>query len=62
MADMKNSYKILVRKPEGKRPLGRLRYRLEDNVKMDMKDRHRIGSIGGLMQNYYFPLPKKHTK
>jgi hypothetical protein len=28
------SYRILVRKPEGKRPLGRPRYRWEDNTKI----------------------------
>jgi hypothetical protein len=28
-------YRVLVRKPEGKRPLGRPRGRWEDNVKMD---------------------------
>jgi hypothetical protein len=27
-----------VRKPEGKRPLGRSRRRWEDNIKMDLKD------------------------
>jgi hypothetical protein len=29
-------YKVLVGKPEGKRPLGRLRNRREDNIKMDL--------------------------
>jgi hypothetical protein len=29
---------ILVGKPEGKRPLGRLRRRLEDNIKMDLQE------------------------
>jgi hypothetical protein len=33
-----NAYKILVRKPEGKRPLGRPRRRWEDNIKMDLKE------------------------
>jgi len=27
---------VLVGKPEGKRPLGRLRRRWEDNIKMDL--------------------------
>jgi hypothetical protein len=27
----------LVRKPEGKRPLGRTRYRWEDNIRMDLR-------------------------
>jgi len=28
-------YKVLVGKPEGKRPLGSTRHRWEDNIKMD---------------------------
>ena len=32
----RNAYRILVGKSEGKRPLGRLRRRLEDNIKMDL--------------------------
>jgi len=31
-------YRVLVEKPGGKRPLGRLRYRWEDNVKMDLQE------------------------
>jgi hypothetical protein len=27
-----------VGKPEGKRPLGRLKYRWEDNIKMDLQE------------------------
>jgi hypothetical protein len=34
----KNSYRILVGKPEGKRPLGRPRRRWEDNVRMDLRE------------------------
>jgi hypothetical protein len=30
-----NAYKILIRKPEGKRPLEGERDRLEDDIKMD---------------------------
>jgi len=30
-------YRNLVGKPEGKRPLGRLRRRREDNIKMDLQ-------------------------
>jgi hypothetical protein len=32
-----NVYSILVRKPEGKRPLGRTRRKWEDSVKMDLR-------------------------
>ena len=31
-------YRVLVRKPEGKRPLGRPRSRWEDNIKMDLQE------------------------
>jgi hypothetical protein len=31
-------YRVLVRKPEGKRPLERSRRRWEDNIKMDLQE------------------------
>jgi hypothetical protein len=33
-----NIYRAQVRKLEGERKLGRLRQRLEDNIKMDLKE------------------------
>jgi hypothetical protein len=33
-----NAYRILVGKPEGKRPLGRPRRRWVDNIKMDLRE------------------------
>jgi hypothetical protein len=33
-----NTYKILVRKPEGKKPFGRSRCIWEYNIKTDLKD------------------------
>jgi hypothetical protein len=33
-----HSYRMLVGKPEGKRPLGRPRRRWEDNIKMDLQE------------------------
>jgi hypothetical protein len=33
-----NAYRILVGKPEGKRPLGRFRGRWKDNIKMDLRE------------------------
>jgi hypothetical protein len=33
-----NAYRILVAKPEGKRPLGRPRCRWVDNIKMDLRE------------------------
>jgi len=31
-------YRVLVGKPEGRRPLGRPKLRLEDNIKMDLQE------------------------
>jgi transposase len=31
-------YRVLVGRPEGKRPLGRPRRKWEDNIKMDLRD------------------------
>jgi hypothetical protein len=31
-------YRVLVGRPEGKRPLERLRRKCEDNIKMDLKE------------------------
>jgi hypothetical protein len=36
MGEMRNSYKMLVRKPEAKRSLGRPRHRLKDDIKTDL--------------------------
>jgi hypothetical protein len=36
LGESRNAYRILVGKPEGKRPLGRPRHRLEDNIKIDL--------------------------
>jgi hypothetical protein len=35
---MRNVYRLLVKNPEGKRPLGRSRRRWEDNIKMDLTE------------------------
>jgi hypothetical protein len=42
MGEMRNEYKILVGKPEGKRPLARTRHRYYDNIRMDLR---KIGCI-----------------
>jgi hypothetical protein len=34
MGENRNAYRLLVRKPEGKRPLGRLRRMRVDNIRM----------------------------
>jgi hypothetical protein len=43
MGDRRDEYRIMVGKPEGNRPLGRPRYRWEDNVKVDLKERKSVG-------------------
>jgi hypothetical protein len=36
MGETRNAYRLLVGKPEGKRPLGRPKRRLVDNIKIDL--------------------------
>jgi hypothetical protein len=36
MGENRNAYRLLVGKPEGKRPLGRPRRRWVDNIRMDL--------------------------
>jgi hypothetical protein len=43
MGEGKDIYRVLVRRPEGKRPLGRPRHKWEDNIKMDLRE---IGNDG----------------
>jgi hypothetical protein len=38
MGERKGVCKVLVLKPEGKRPLGRPRRRWENNIKMDLQE------------------------
>jgi hypothetical protein len=57
MGEKRNACRILVGKPEGKKPIGRPRHRWVDNVKMDLRelgwcdmdwiDWVRIGTNGG---------------
>jgi hypothetical protein len=61
MGKTRNAYRILVGKPEGKRPLERPRRRWMDNIKMDLieigwdgmvwtgSNWLRIGTSGGLL-------------
>jgi hypothetical protein len=37
MGEGRGVYRVLVRRPEGKRSLGRPRHRWEDNIKMDLR-------------------------
>jgi hypothetical protein len=38
MGEGRYVYRVLVERPEGKRPLGRSRRRWEDNIKMDLRE------------------------
>ena len=40
-------HRVLVGKPEGKRPLGKPRRRWEDNIKMDLRE---VGGAGDWME------------
>jgi hypothetical protein len=61
MGEGRNLYRVLVGKPEGRRPLGRPRRTREDGIKMDLREIGygrgvwsgftwlRIGTVGGLL-------------
>jgi hypothetical protein len=59
MGEGRGAYRVLVGRPQGKRPLGRPRYRWEDNIKMDLQEVGwgawtgliwlRIGTGGGVL-------------
>jgi hypothetical protein len=38
MGEKRNAYRVLVGKPEGKRPLRKLGHRWEHNIKMDLRE------------------------
>jgi hypothetical protein len=38
MGQERKVYKVLVGKPKGKRPLGRLKCRWEDGIRMDLRE------------------------
>ena len=48
MGEGRGVHRVLVGKPEGKRPLGRTRRRWEDNIKMDLQEVG--GSCGDWME------------
>jgi hypothetical protein len=43
MGERRGVYRVLVGKPEGKRPLGRPRHRWENNNRTDLQD---VGCVG----------------
>jgi hypothetical protein len=38
MVEKRGAYRILVRRPEGRQPLGRRRRKWEDNIKTDLQE------------------------
>ena len=69
MGEDRGVQRVLVGKPEGKRPLGRPRRRREDNIKMDLQqvggvrgdwmelaqDRDRWRALVGTVRDFWFP-------
>jgi hypothetical protein len=69
MGEDRRVHRVLVGKPEGKRPLGRPRRRWEDNIKMDLyevgggrgdlmelaQDRDRWQALVGTVRNFGVP-------
>jgi hypothetical protein len=65
MGKKRNEYRILVGKPQGKRPLERPRRRWVDNIKMDLRERKWDGvaqdrlqwsALVNTVMNFGFPL------
>jgi hypothetical protein len=69
MVEDRGVHRVLVGKPEGKRPLGRPRHIWEDNIKMDLQkvgagrgdwmelaqDRDRWWALVGTVRNFRVP-------
>jgi len=51
MGERRGVHRVLVGKPEGKRPLGRPRRKWEDNIKLDLREVGRGGDWMELVQD-----------
>jgi hypothetical protein len=49
MEEKRSAYRILVGKPEGKKPLEKPGYRWVDNIKMHLKEKEGGGMWAGLI-------------
>ena len=61
MGERRDVHRVLVGKPEGKRPLGRPRRRWEDNIKMDLREVAGCGNWMELAQDRYRWWPLVNT-
>jgi hypothetical protein len=55
MGEKRNAYRLLVGKPEGKRPLGRPRLRWVDSIRMDLGE---VGARGSVVVKALFCKPE----
>jgi len=69
MEESRGVYRVLMGKPEGRRPIGRTRHRREDNIKMNLQevgcgdmdwidlaeDRDRWQALVNAIMNYELP-------
>jgi hypothetical protein len=55
MVEGRSVYRVLVGRPEGKRPLGRPRRRWEDNIKLDLREIEIDGGFVSTVMNLRVP-------
>jgi len=55
MGEERGVYRVLVGKPEGKRPLGRTRRRWVDNIRLDLQERDKLAEVVSAVMNLRVP-------